>query len=254
MPDSSSLEADKLKLLGRFWEWLVAGPNQGSLMSVLFWIFILIIILILSFAVLSWAVGTLLEGLAKVLDAYKKSGLPLTVGKEKKAQVRRRQQFCKVLNGDLLTLAKAENWNDQYFTDLDAEVEAEGRYYANLLNKMLRRQSQGLRKVSSLISAIELSTEQALLIVGQPGSGKSVALRHLAHQFAEQGIRSGDPETIIPLYLNLKELSRVGYAVRTIELFKHCCNEHRRLNCTETLPARNQIKITRSVAHKLKRH
>ncbi|WP_157198154.1 NACHT domain-containing NTPase [Methylomonas sp. DH-1] len=163
---------------------------------------------------------SLLEGGAKVIDAYKKSGLPLTFGKEKKAQIRRRQNFCKVINGDLLTLAKAENWNDQYFTDLEAEVEAEGGYYATLLDKMRKRPSQGLRKVSSLISAIELSTETALLIVGQPGSGKSVALRHLGHQFAERAIKSDDPETLIPLYINLKELDATQGAEINADLIK----------------------------------
>jgi hypothetical protein len=71
---------------------------------------------------------------------------------------------------------------------------------------MLGRQSRGLRRVSSLISAIEPSTEQALLVVGQPGSGKSVALRHLGHQYAETGIRTAKLKTKIPLYVNLKEL------------------------------------------------
>lgn len=190
----------------KIWNWLVAGANWDSWTGVLKWV----LLLLLGVAFLSWAVGSLLEGLAKALEAYKKSGLPLTLRGEKRAQVRRRQQFCKVLNSDLLTLAKAENWNDQYFTDLEAEVEAEGGYYATFLHKMLGHQSRGLRRVSSLMSAIELSTEQALLLVGQPGSGKSVALRHLAHQFAERGIRSADPLAIIPLYVNLKELSAVS--------------------------------------------
>jgi len=197
------LDADKPRLLEKIWDWLVAGANWDSWTGVLKWV----LLLLLGAIFLIWAVGYLLEGVAKALEAYKKSGLPLTLRGKKRAQVRRRKQFCKVLNSDLLTLAKAENWNDQYFTDLEAEVEAEGGYYATFLHKMLGRQSRGLRRVSSLISAIELSTEQALLLVGQPGSGKSVALRHLAHQFAERGIRSADPQAIIPLYVNLKELS-----------------------------------------------
>ncbi|MGH8625522.1 MAG: NACHT domain-containing protein [Gammaproteobacteria bacterium] len=201
------LDADKLGLLEKIWDWLVAGANWNSWTGVLAGIVLWVVLLVLSVAFLIWALRCLLESLTKALEAYKESGLPLTLRGEKRAQVRRRQQFCKVLNSDLLTLAKAENWNDQYFTDLEAEVEAEGGYYATFLHKMLGRQSRGLRLVSSLISAIEPSSEQALLLVGQPGSGKSVALRHLAHQFAERAIRSADPQAIIPLYVNLKELS-----------------------------------------------
>ncbi|MGH6846101.1 MAG: NACHT domain-containing protein [Methylocella sp.] len=195
------LEADKPGALDKVWDFL-GTANFYSATGILKWI---IIFAVCSIALL-WAGGKLLEGFAKALEAYKNSGLPLTFRREKRVQVRRRKQFCNVLNGDLLTLAKSENWNDQYFTDLEAEVEAEGGYYPTLLHKMLGRQSRGLRRVSSLISAIELSTEQALLVVGQPGSGKSAALRHLGHQFAKRGIRSADPKTIIPLYVNLKEL------------------------------------------------
>lgn len=56
----------------------------------------------------------------------------------------KRKQFCAVLDA---YLAKAENWNDQYFTDLEAEVETEGGYYATALDKLRRRKSFGLRKI-----------------------------------------------------------------------------------------------------------
>jgi hypothetical protein len=121
-------------------------------------------------------------------------------------KTRRRRQFCRVLDSDLATLAKVESWNDQYFTDLEAEVEAEGEYYVSPPRRWFRRPSRGLRRVRSLIEAIETSAEPAILLVGEPGSGKSVALRHVAHQLAERGARSSRRETPIPLYLNLKEL------------------------------------------------
>jgi hypothetical protein len=191
------LEGDKPGALDKVWDFL-ATANLNNVTGILKWI----VILILGAAFLFWAGGKLLEGLAKFLEAYKNSGLPLTFRRERLARIRQRQQFCKVLNGDLLTLAKAESWNDQYFTDLEAEVEAEGGYYSTIVHKMLGRRSSGLRRVPALISAIESSAEQALLLVGQPGSGKSVALRHLGHQFAERGIKSADPKTIIPLYVN----------------------------------------------------
>lgn len=141
MPDVP-LEADKPGQLDKLWDFLNTA-NLYSVTGILKWI----LIIILGIAFLFIAAGKLLEGLAKALEAYKNSGLPLTFRLEKRIQVRRRQQFCKILNGDLLTLAKGENWNDQYFTDLEAEVEAEGGYYPTLIHKMLGRQSRGLRRI-----------------------------------------------------------------------------------------------------------
>ncbi|WP_375767400.1 NACHT domain-containing protein [Archangium gephyra] len=147
-----------------------------------------------------------MEWYIAIQESWKKAGLPVPMTAEQREAVRRRSQFCRVLRSDLDALNKTENWNDQFYTDLEAEVEAHGWYYASRFDSLLRRRSWGLRRVRSLIKAIETSTEQALLLVGEPGSGKSVALRHLAHQLAERGTRSTDLKAKIPLYVNLKEL------------------------------------------------
>ena len=123
-----------------------------------------------------------------------------------KIEVRRRQQFSRVLKSDLVMLSKAENWNDQFFTDLEAEVEAEGRYYASGLDRMRLRKSHGLRRASSLMEAISASLDRCLLLVGEPGSGKSTALRHLAYQLAERAIKSRRVACAVPMYVNLREL------------------------------------------------
>ena len=151
-------------------------------------------------------ISSVLESTVKLIEAYKSSGLPLWLSNDNKSKVRRRKQFSAVLDADLAYLAKAENWNDQYFTDLEAEVEIEGGYYASTWDRMLARRSFGLRKERSLIRAITSSAERALQLVGEPGSGKSVALRHLAKQFAEQGRKSNDKNAIVPLYVNLREV------------------------------------------------
>lgn len=147
------------------------------------------------------------EALSKIIEAYKSSGLPLLQSNNDKRKVRRRMQFCAVLDADLAYIAKAESWNDQYFTDLEAEVESEGGYYATALHRLLKKKSQGLRKERSLMTAIVSSTEKAIQLVGEPGAGKSVALRHLAKQFAERGKRSKDTTATVPLYINLRELN-----------------------------------------------
>ena len=124
----------------------------------------------------------------------------------RRVSMRRRQQFCTVLRSDLDVIAKAENWNDQWFTDLEAEVEAEGRYFRTLLDRLLNRRVSGYRKEQSLVRAITRSAERCLLLVGEPGSGKSVALRHVGRQLAEEGSRSRDPRAFVPLYINLRDL------------------------------------------------
>ncbi|WP_455922318.1 NACHT domain-containing protein [Pseudomonas putida] len=159
--------------------------------------------------------GKVLELSIKLAEAYKISGLPMFLSQDNKARVRRRKQFCGVLDADLSYLAKAENWNDQYFTDLEAEVETEGGYYATSWHRIRRKKSIGLRKEKSLIRAITSSSERAMQLVGEPGSGKSVALRHLAKQFAEQGKKSNDKHATVPLYVNLREMEASGASVVT---------------------------------------
>lgn len=175
------------------WHWIILI----SLISTVF--FILLIVLFKT-------ISAFLECTLKLADFYKNSGLPLFLNEKNKHSVRRRKQFCTVLESDLAYIAKAENWNDQYFTDLEAEVETEGGYYASALDKLRRKKSLGLRKERSLIRAIDTSTERAMQLVGEPGSGKSVALRHLAKQLAEKGKKSNDKDAHVPLYINLREL------------------------------------------------
>ena len=195
-------EIDLFEQSGRLWEWVIGIQHWNSLEGWLARIACWVVVVAVLLAVLRF----MLEMIAKIVDCWKNLGLPLTNSKTDTAHRRRRQQFCKVLESDLATIAKAENWNDQFFTDLEAEVETDGSYYANSVDRLLRRKSRGLRRVSSLIQAIESSAEQCLLLTGNPGSGKSVALRHLASQLAEKGTRSKSRAAKIPLYLNLKEL------------------------------------------------
>lgn len=183
--------------------------NSGAEQDLWHWIILLVTIVItvsISSIFLIKSLSVLIESFAKCIDSYKSSGLPLWQSKSNKISIRKRKQFCAVLEADLSYLAKAENWNDQYFTDLEAEVETEGGYYASALDKLRKKKSFGLRKESSLIRAITTSTERAMQLVGEPGSGKSVALRHLAKQFAEQGRKSNDKNAIVPLYINLREM------------------------------------------------
>jgi hypothetical protein len=113
----------------------------------------------------------------------------------------RRARFCASLLAALAGLAKAENWDDRYFTDLEAEAET-----SSLRGRWLRRGS--LRRVPSIITEIE-KARTVYVLEGEPGSGKSVALRVLAKQYAERARNSSDPRAKVPLYVNLRDLPAV---------------------------------------------
>jgi hypothetical protein len=190
-----------LELAAQFWHWVqVTGWRSPR-----FWIVALVMGVPVCYYLFILAPRKLLEGLIGLKESWKKAGFR-SLTAEQREFLRRRSQFCRALRSDLDTLNKAESWNDQFFTDLEADIETDAPFYASLLDKLRRRKTQGLRRVPSLMEAIESSTERWQLLVGEPGSGKSVALRHLAHQLAEQGVHSSDPKARVPLYINLKEL------------------------------------------------
>lgn len=204
--DSQSLSEKTLDLAEKIFDtiWNTNGSHD-----IWHWAILTLVVLIAiaaSITVISKAFTGIIENLIKLFGAYKSSGLPMWLNDANKSRVRRRKQFCSVLDADLAYLAKAENWNDQYFTDLEAEVETEGGYYASAWHRVRRIKSFGLRKEPSLIRAITSSAERAMQLIGEPGSGKSVALRHLAKQFATQGQRSNDKHATVPLYINLREM------------------------------------------------
>lgn len=212
MEFKASIE-DAEKWWAAFWSWLTGIRNWFSPEGVIA-ISLLIIALLL-------CCSKVLEFFLTTSQHLKRLGWWHELSPEQRNALRHRQQFAKVVRADLEALAKSENWNDQYFTDLEAEIEAEGYYFRSELARFLGRKSRGLRRVSSLMRAIETSPERNLLVVGEPGSGKSVALRHLGHELAERAIKSRDPREKIPLYINLKELPVATSEEVTADMIKH---------------------------------
>ncbi len=95
----------------------------------------------------------------------------------------------RVLENSLRDIDLETNWSDEFFVPLEAEVEI----------KSDTRQS---KKVTNLISALKRNNkEKALLVLGDPGSGKSVALRKLSKDLLSEVEKTGK----IPLYINLRE-------------------------------------------------
>lgn len=101
----------------------------------------------------------------------------------------RLKAFCEILRRDLDDLNRETNWSEEFFTPLDAEVE-------------IRTESTKKKKVTDLLSALKKDRKsKALLILGDPGSGKSVALRKLCTELLNEVQRTGK----VPIYINLRE-------------------------------------------------
>jgi len=100
----------------------------------------------------------------------------------------RMRGVVEALVDDLKSIDNKTNWSMSYFTPLDAEVEVNtGR-------------GRG-KSITELLSAIKRSKERLFMVLGDPGSGKSVALRKLARDMAAEAEKTGK----IPVYINLKE-------------------------------------------------
>lgn len=96
---------------------------------------------------------------------------------------------CGRLKVNLDTLDQEANWSEALFVPLEAEVEVRtGR----------RRQ----RRIAPLIRALTGNRDHRfLLLLSDPGSGKSVALRKLARDLLGEVPKTGR----VPVYLNLRD-------------------------------------------------
>jgi len=119
-----------------------------------------------------------------------------------------RQRFSSAIRDQLRDLNKTVQWSDEGFTDLEAEVEAEGRERFSSVLAWLLRQRVGVRRERSLTRAIKRSRERILILEGPAGSGKTVALRHVVLQLADEAAHSYSNRHPIGIYINLKTLSR----------------------------------------------
>jgi hypothetical protein len=164
------------------------------------WILIVLFPLAVLFAFL-W----LIKG---IIEITKSTFIPLFYDKDKKRRIRRRQRFADYIETEIRRINQREDWSDFHFAELEAEVETEGRSNAFSFIPFIKSTTRGLRKEKSLSKALRTSQERFMLLEGDPGSGKSVALRHVALNMTKRAIKSKSEKSIIPIYLNLKELRR----------------------------------------------
>ncbi|MEF9418381.1 NACHT domain-containing protein [Xanthomonas citri] len=182
---------------------IVSDDVYLSSVIALLLVFLVVSSLVKLFELIVKAISAIKDCLVFLIDAFRG-------GVKYREHVQRRNQFLSALSSDLATIGKAEAWNDQNFTDLEAEVQVDGGYFATIFDRLRKHRSYGQRRERSLIGAIDGSAEKCLLLTGDPGAGKSVALRHLAVQMIERAKKSRRMYEPVPLYINLRELNLDG--------------------------------------------
>src|SRR5271165_481539 len=164
--------------------------------------YILVLVLVLL------GVWGLLHVAAKIRELWVEKFLPRRYKPEDKRRVKLRRLFAAHIRDLLVRLNSREDWKDFRFTELEAEIEAEGTQKFSLPFLHLNPGQEAFRREPSLSTAMRKSRERLILLEGEPGSGKSVALRHLALHVTESAIRSRSKHSLVPIYVNLKGLER----------------------------------------------
>lgn len=163
---------------------------------------------ILACALILLAIWGLLLVLSKILQLWRNEFRPLFYNPEEKRRRVRRQRFSEHIEQKIRALNSLEAWSDYRFAELEAEVEAEGRRRRFGAFPFSRNSDGGLRRERSLSKALEASQERLIILEGDPGAGKSVALRHVAQSMARAAMKARSTSATVPIYINLKELER----------------------------------------------
>jgi len=162
------------------------------------WVFTMVLLL-----ALLGGLSALLKNWMPLVHAVKKSLAWVFRERIDKRQVRRLRMFAKHVEYRMHHIGEKEEWNDNRYAELEAELETTG-----VRSSWWRRHSSNsLRRFSSLTVALEECEERIVLLEGEPGAGKSVAMRHLAQRMAKEAARE---PTIIPIYVNLKTFEPAG--------------------------------------------
>lgn len=176
-------------------------------------------ILLLIFCLLAIWGGLIV--ISQIIKIWTEQIRPLYYNQEQKKRLLKRQRFADYIEHEIRQLNSREEWKDYRFTELEAEVEAEGKQVKFFILPFFQSTKRGLRREQSLSKALELSSERLILVEGEPGSGKSVALRHVAEKLAQRSMKDKSIKSVIPLYINLKKLERSSKVKINRELIEY---------------------------------
>lgn len=113
-----------------------------------------------------------------------------------------RARFCTMLKHDIERTDNETKWSYASFVPLDAEVD-------------ISTDTMKTRSVQDLLTAIKVNSKARLfLILGDPGGGKSVALRKLARDLLDEV----QVANRIPIYINLREWDTQGISPSEINV------------------------------------
>lgn len=186
------------------------------------WVLLLIILLGIVWATLWLAI--------RIKRLWTEDVGPLFDNQEQTRRIRRRRLFARYLRDEIFRLNSQEEWGDHRFAELEATVEAEGLRSGGLLDFLPWLRTTGVRREKSLSRAIALSAERLILLEGDPGAGKSVALRHVALQMAEDAAKSRRKRQVLPVYLNLKELKVSSKSIDRADIERFVLTSMNRIN------------------------
>jgi NACHT domain len=147
-----------------------------------------------------------LTAISQIVKIWTEQIVPLYYNQNQRKRGLDRSRFAEHVEYEVRRLNIREEWKDHRFTELEAEVEAEGKQKNVIFTPFFWQTKRGLRRESSLSKALENSIERLILLEGEPGSGKSIALRHIAEKLSKRAAKSKSINSIIPLYINLKKL------------------------------------------------
>ena len=163
---------------------------------------------------LKWLLGGFLvlwllsRAIGDIAKSWKDDILPRFYNQEKRQHVKNRRKFAAHIQQQLVQLDIYEDWSDYRFAELEAEVEVDERQFRRNFANIFLHRYEAVRREHSLSHALYSSASQHILVVGEPGSGKSVALRHVARKLAAQAEKNRKLKNLIPVYINLKGLQR----------------------------------------------
>lgn len=128
-------------------------------------------------------------------------------GRKDRRRAARRALFADHVESQMRRLGEKEEWRDTRYAELEAELEITGRPRRRFLRRTGLR---SLQRVPSLSDALEKCEDRIVLLEGEPGAGKSVAMRHLAQRMAKKALGRSSETSVIPLYVNLKTFRPAG--------------------------------------------